>query len=77
MGKVVSDVQSEGEQTIRPINQNEPFSPNQKSAFAINSKETSAKTTTNDLVQEDNIINETPVKIWFRKFFGCQGSHGA
>ena len=77
MGKVVSDVQSEGEQTVRPMKSDDSYSPNQKSAFAINSKETSAKTTTNDLVHEENIINETAVKIWFRKFFGCQGSYGA
>ena len=73
MGKIVSDVQSEGEQTIRPIKSDEPYSNNQKS----NSNDASAKTTTNDLVHEENIINETPVKIWFRKFFGCQGSYGA
>eukprot|EP00330_Aristerostoma_sp_ATCC50986_P011209 CAMPEP_0114594440 /NCGR_PEP_ID=MMETSP0125-20121206/16098_1 /TAXON_ID=485358 ORGANISM="Aristerostoma sp., Strain ATCC 50986" /NCGR_SAMPLE_ID=MMETSP0125 /ASSEMBLY_ACC=CAM_ASM_000245 /LENGTH=141 /DNA_ID=CAMNT_0001794749 /DNA_START=1622 /DNA_END=2047 /DNA_ORIENTATION=+ len=77
MGKIVSDAQSEGEQTIRPIKSDEPFTPNKKSRFGTTSNETSAKTTTNDLLQEDNIINETPVKIWFRKFFGCQGSHGA
>ena len=40
-------------------------------------KENPVKPTSNDIVEEKNIIHETPVKIWLRKFFGCYRSSGA